>query len=91
MIPGLLAWTLFVALLEFLLVSDPSSVDPLRFSEITTVMTVPGLSGESRTGGRVRCDDVHVFHVSFFHGTLRGFIGEGSIFFGIYRMIVNGI
>ena len=54
----------------------------------------PWAFGESRTGGRVRCDDVHVFHVfhvSFFHGTLRGFIGEGSIFFGIYRMIVNGI
>lgn len=36
---GFLAWTLFVALLEFLLVADPSSVDPLKFSEITTVMT----------------------------------------------------
>lgn len=40
MVYRFLAWTLFVASLEFLLVSDPSSVDPLRFSEITTVMTV---------------------------------------------------
>ena len=41
-VSGFVAWTLFVALLEFLLVTDPSSVDPLKFSEITTVMTDPG-------------------------------------------------
>lgn len=40
MILRFMAWTLFVTLLEFLLVADPSSVDPLKFSEITTVMTV---------------------------------------------------
>lgn len=40
MIYRFVAWTLFVALLEFLLVADPSSVDPLKFSQITTVMTV---------------------------------------------------
>ena len=31
-----------MTLLEFLLVADPSSVDPLKFSEITTVMTAAG-------------------------------------------------
>lgn len=34
-----------MALLEFLLVADPSSVDPLKFSQITTVMTDPGFKG----------------------------------------------
>jgi len=34
------AWSLSVALLEFIVAADPSSIDPLHFTEITTVMTV---------------------------------------------------
>ncbi|CAE7398417.1 NSUN2 [Symbiodinium pilosum] len=34
------AWSLFVAVAEFTVAADPSSIDPLQFTEITTVMTV---------------------------------------------------
>ena len=71
---GFWACSLSVAVAEFLISADPSSIDPLQFTEITTVMTAPqkhegsACRGISRARGHdqgFRVADAWVLHHEF--------------------------